>query len=1534
MLHRSFGLRRPKSQKRPVDRNRTLRSEWLEERWLLSGYGLSGVGLGALLASASNSAQGPAIVTPATASLASTGKTAVLSVAASDSATASSLVYTWSVVSGPAHGAATFQSNGSNGAKTETVTFSGAGTYDLAVRVTDPKALAATSSVYVTVSQVINSIVLTPSSVSLATGGSQQFSASALDQFGIAMATPPAFTWSATAGTISSKGLYTASNVSDSKVTITAHSGAISSTAAAVVGHAPTISKAATATLNSTATGAALSIGATDDIGGSDLNYNWSVLSAPAGGTANFSVSGGNAAKNTTVTFNKAGTYSLQVVLSEPNGLFAASSVSVNVTAVPSHIAVTPATIGLNAASKQQFAASESDQFGNVLAAQPTFSWSASTGSINTTGLFTAPAAIGSVTVTAHAGSLSGTATVTVKNAVAIAAPAAATLNSSATAAALSVAASDGIGASDLSYQWSLTSAPGGGKAVFSVNGSNAANANTVTFNEAGTYTLLATATGSGGASAASSVTVTVAPLASSITVTPGTLMLNANNQQFTASASDQFGNTLAVQPTFSWTASAGTISASGLFMPTAAGSVTVTAGSGSLKGTATVTVQSFLSIVTPATVTLNSFQHGGTLSAQATDAAGGSDLSYRWTVLSAPAGASPSLGVGSSATSLYLDEAGDYTFQATITASGGLSVTSSVSVNVPQNLDGVYPTPCFVTLGAGSNQQFQGCSEDQFGRPMAIQPSFTWSASDGTISPTGLFTAPLAGGSLNVYVSSGSFTGWATVTVLNTVSITTSAAAALSSSGTTAALSVAANDTLGGSDLNYVWTVTSEPAGNWAYLFSDNNSNTAKNTTITFRAAGTYILQATATGSGGATATSSVTVNVAALPTSVAVTPAKTTLNAGSSQQFAASQHDQFGHATAVQPAFTWSTSAGSITASGMFTAPAALGTVTVKAQSGSFTGTATVTLNTYVTITTPATATLNGTTTGAALSVAATDGLGAADSSYKWSVTSAPTGGTAVFATNGSNAAQNTSVAFNKAGTYTLLVTVTGSGSVSVTSSVSVVVVQEATLVAVTSGAIYLAPGTNWQFVASASDQFGNVMATQPPFTWSASGGTINGSGLFTTPATLGSVTVTVSSGSISATAKVTVQDVPTITVPAAAVLNTAMTGAALSVLATDDVNDAALKYLWYVTSAPAGGTATVGDNGDNSAKNTTVTFDEAGSYTLEAIVSDTSGVTATSSVTFVVAQVASSITVTRGLNGVINNASDVFTAIERDQFGGVMAKQPGFTWSATGCTINNGTITPPTAVGTYSVTAQAGSLSGTTTFVIKASATATLVTPAAATLNSAMTGATLSVAATDSNGGGDLCYTWYMQSGPTNGAVIFGVNGCNASQNTTVIFNEAGTYLLRVSINTSGKSIGGVSSPVTVTVGSVPGSIDVTPSTASIAAGGTQQFSARERDQFGSVMAEYANVTWSASAGTINSNWVYTAPATAGNVTVTAKEGSLTCTAHLTVAGGVPLNLHDQGLMALVESLDADGSISRQDMLTIFNSVEINNLTLSAS
>ena len=126
-------------------------------------------------------------------------------------------------------------------------------------------------------------------------------------------------------------------------------------------------------------------------------------------------------------------------------------------------IAITPAMPTLTSLAQQQFAAAGYDQFGATMGLTGT-TWSATAGSIDNNGLFTAPDASGAVTVTATNGSLANTTVVTVVNtAPTVATPASATPSQVAgNATALSVLGADDGGEANLTYTWTITSSPAG----------------------------------------------------------------------------------------------------------------------------------------------------------------------------------------------------------------------------------------------------------------------------------------------------------------------------------------------------------------------------------------------------------------------------------------------------------------------------------------------------------------------------------------------------------------------------------------------------------------------------------------------------------------------------------------------------------------------------------------------------------------------------------------------------------------------------------------------------------------------------------------------------------------------------------------------------------------------------------------------------------------------------------------------------------------------------------------------------------------
>ena len=275
------------------------------------------------------------------------GTTTALSVLGADDAGEAALTYTWSTTGSPP-APVSFSANGTNAAKNTTATFTKAGTYNFQVVIQDAGGLTVTSSVSMTVSQTLTSIVVAPASASVSANGTQQFTATARDQFATALSSQPSFSWMVSGGgTISASGLFTAGATPGGPFTVTATSGAVNGTAQVTVtipNEPPVVATPAAASPDPAAgTTTALSVLGADDGGEAALTYTWSTVGSPPA-SVSFSANGTNAAKNTTATFTAAGTYSFQVVIRDAGNLTVTSPVTITVSQTLTSIVVTPAS--------------------------------------------------------------------------------------------------------------------------------------------------------------------------------------------------------------------------------------------------------------------------------------------------------------------------------------------------------------------------------------------------------------------------------------------------------------------------------------------------------------------------------------------------------------------------------------------------------------------------------------------------------------------------------------------------------------------------------------------------------------------------------------------------------------------------------------------------------------------------------------------------------------------------------------------------------------------------------------------------------------------------------------------------------------------------------------------------------------------------------------------------------------------------------------------------------------------------------------
>lgn len=233
------------------------------------------------------------------------------------------------------------------------------------------------------------------------------------------------------------------------------------------------------------------------------------------------------------------------------------------------------------------------------------------------------------------------------------------------------------------------------------------------------------------------------------VIVTPASVELAAGgSQQFLASGQMSDGSTSALSNA-NWSATGGSITSTGLYIAGSTGGVYRVIGAASGGGLADTSVATVALpppvlaaiILTPANVTLQSgtaqqFTASGQLSDGSTTAVTVTYTSTGGTIT--PAG-------------LYAAGATTGTFRAIATAQGGtLADTSTITITAaPPTLAAVVLTPASVSLQTGASQQFSAAGRLSDGSSTPVSVSYT--ATGGTISAAGLFTAGTATGTFRV---------------------------------------------------------------------------------------------------------------------------------------------------------------------------------------------------------------------------------------------------------------------------------------------------------------------------------------------------------------------------------------------------------------------------------------------------------------------------------------------------------------------------------------------------------------------------------------------------------------------------------------------------------------------------------------------------------------------------------------------------------------------------------------------------------------
>ncbi len=563
---------------------------------------------------------------------------------------------------------------------------------------------------------------------------------------------------------------------------------------------APTVATAAAASQLPlpNATSANLSVLGADDAGEGNLIYSWATSGTPPAPVV-FSSNGQNASKTTVATFSAVGSYSFVVTIADQFGLSTTSAVNLTVNQAVNNIVISPSGVTLVPNSQRQFTATAYDQFGAALSSQPSFVWSSSNsnlGSINpATGLYSASNLQGTTTVTATAGAVSGSATVNVST---LPAPLAWYRFDDGSGTIAADSSGNGL-AGTLANSPTWTTGESGGGLAF--NGTSQyvnvpalnLNSNTVTISgwikRNGTqsdYTgVVFYRNGSGTGSGISLRSTGMLAYhwndlsgtyswSSGLTVPNGVwtfvaLVITPSNatmyMQPAGSSMQSAVNAVAnAAQAFSGVTCIGQDSAGGRFFNGSADDVRIYNAS-LTSAQITQLYDSYFppTVATPAAA--NPPTVTGTTSTLSALGASSVNLplTYTWSPLGtppAPVAFSANGTNGAKSTVATFSKAGMYTLGVTIVDSYGQFATSNVTVNVQQTLTGLGVSPATANITGGGSQQFTATANDQFGQPMASQPTVAWTLLSGAGSLTGggLYTPPYASGSATVQASAGGF--------------------------------------------------------------------------------------------------------------------------------------------------------------------------------------------------------------------------------------------------------------------------------------------------------------------------------------------------------------------------------------------------------------------------------------------------------------------------------------------------------------------------------------------------------------------------------------------------------------------------------------------------------------------------------------------------------------------------------------------------------------------------------------------------------
>ncbi|HVH67112.1 MAG TPA: Ig-like domain-containing protein, partial [Gemmatimonadales bacterium] len=598
----------------------------------------------------------------------------------------------------------------------------------------------------------LTQLVVFPDSIALDPAGTQQFAAFGHGPSGDHV--PVVAQWTATSGSITSGGLYTAdSSPNDAVITASLQGSTLTGSA-----H---VRKRRIVRVSLTPHSVAISTGGRQQFTTYGVKNTGDSVSVPA----SYAAAGGAITGNGLFSAGQAGgTY--RVIASYASGAMAdTATVTVTPLAVAS-VAVGPTTATVFMGGSLQLTATLEDSTGTQLTGRLVAWSSGATGvaTVDANGLVKGITA-GTATITATSEGKSGTATVTVVNVP---------------VASVQVAPASANVMVGQTAQFVATPKDSAGNPLTGRVGTWSSSATTIATVDAnglvkavspGTATITATSEGKSGTA---TVTVVNVPVAS-VQVAPTAANISVGQTvQLTATPKDSAGNPLTGR-VGTWSSSAPAVAAvdvNGVVKGVSPGTATITATSEGKSGTATVTVATVpvASVSISPTAMTGFVGQTGQFTATPKDSAGNA-LTGRVVTWSSSA---PGVATVDSTGLVRAIATGTATITVT---SEGKSATATVTVaNVP--VASVSVSPASVSLQVGATGQLSAVTKDSTGATLTGR-LVTWASSNtsvATVSPSGVVTAKAAGTATITATSEGkSGTTAITVAAVPVASVTLS---------------------------------------------------------------------------------------------------------------------------------------------------------------------------------------------------------------------------------------------------------------------------------------------------------------------------------------------------------------------------------------------------------------------------------------------------------------------------------------------------------------------------------------------------------------------------------------------------------------------------------------------------------------------------------------------------------------------------------------------------------------------------------------